>query len=79
MLARLRESDDHPDVDPPPSEREWSHPSSWAGLVGLWTFDGRFATYRGPQDPDAAYGISMGIKTQLQKSATGVIGNCSMT
>ena len=26
-----------------------SHPSSWAGLVGLWTFDGRSATYRGPQ------------------------------
>jgi hypothetical protein len=50
-------------VDPPPIEREWLHPSSWAALVGLWTFDGVSATYRGPQDPDAAYGISI---TDLQ-------------
>jgi hypothetical protein len=46
-------------MDAPAIEQDSSYPTSWAGLVGLWAFDGRSATYRGPQHPDASYGIAI--------------------
>ena len=45
-------------MDAPSIERDWSYPGSWAALAGLWRFAGPSATYRGPQDPDAAYGLA---------------------
>ena len=46
-------------METPAIERGWSYPASWAALVGFWSFAASSATYREPQDPEAAYGIAI--------------------
>lgn len=42
----------------PPIELDWSYPDSWAALSGLWRFDGAAATFLGPQNTEAAFGLA---------------------
>lgn len=58
-LARRALSGEYLIVEPPAIERQWTFPKSWGAIVGLWTFDGKNATYGGPQDPTTAFGIAI--------------------